>query len=89
MEYHWYDHVKSVIDIDMRPITSIVHQCQLYGHVAHYQVADAACWVASEKDNPAWMKGKGMPKKLMAVASQCLHMGNWYGKGACMGTHEV
>ena len=58
MGYRWNDSVSNerlLCEIESRPITSIVRQCQLqlHGHVAHYPEVDPACRVVSERDNLA------------------------------------
>ena len=51
-------------ETESRPITSIVHQRQLwlYGRVACYPEADPACRVVSEKDKLGWKRRRGHPQ---------------------------
>ena len=55
MGYCWNNfvsHQQLLRETESRPITNIVHQCQLYlyRHVARYPEADPACRVVSERD---------------------------------------
>ena len=67
MGYCWNNFVSNqqlLRETESRPITSIVHQRQLCGHVACYPEVDPASRVVSERDNPGWRRPRGHPESL-------------------------
>ena len=87
MEYRRNDVVSNqrlIRETESRPITSIVHQSQLwlYWHVARYSEADPASRVISERDNPEGRRPRGRPQSswLGQVDASCwelIGMGRW------------